>query len=285
MNERPKTIQIYLPQGDPQGIRFAEITTRIMQVIEVPRSTLSDFLAMPESGQVALYFLISESDEDQPRVYVGQTGDLQTRLKFHNKEKEFWERALVVISRTNSLTQTHAVFLEWYCLNACRKAARYVDENGNAGSKPHTPPPLEADCLEIFDAVDVLLSTLGFPLFDPIVKSSNKTADSEILYCRRAGVEGRGQYTAEGFVVLAGSTGRGKVLPSGAGKWVETLREKLVSTGVARIEGDLLIFEKDYLFRSPSGSAAALTGGTINGWDEWKDSQGRSLDELKRKNT
>jgi hypothetical protein len=38
MNATPKTLQIYLPGGDPQGIRVAEITTRIVQVIEVPRT-------------------------------------------------------------------------------------------------------------------------------------------------------------------------------------------------------------------------------------------------------
>jgi hypothetical protein len=38
MNAIPKTIQIFLPGGDPQGIRVAELTTRIVQVIEVPRS-------------------------------------------------------------------------------------------------------------------------------------------------------------------------------------------------------------------------------------------------------
>ncbi len=71
----PKTIQIYLPGGDPQGIRVAEITTRIVQVIEVPRSLLPEFLKMPESGQVALYFLIGESEDvEERRVYVGQTG-------------------------------------------------------------------------------------------------------------------------------------------------------------------------------------------------------------------
>ena len=58
MSTTPKTIQIFLPGGDPQGIRVAEITTRIVQVIEVPRSLLPDFLKMQESDQVALYFLI-----------------------------------------------------------------------------------------------------------------------------------------------------------------------------------------------------------------------------------
>jgi len=36
MSSTPKTFQIFLPGGDPRGIRIAEITTRIVQVIEAP---------------------------------------------------------------------------------------------------------------------------------------------------------------------------------------------------------------------------------------------------------
>jgi hypothetical protein len=60
---RPQTIQIYLPAGDPRGLRVAEITTRIVRVIEIPRSQLQDFLKMPEAQQVGLYFLIGELSE------------------------------------------------------------------------------------------------------------------------------------------------------------------------------------------------------------------------------
>ena len=120
---------------------------------------------MPESGQVALYFLIGDEGHGTPEVYVGQTGDLRMRLVSHNQKKDFWQRALVLISRTNSLTQTHALFLEWYCLQAAKTAGRYADQNGNSGSKPHTPAPLEADCLEIFETGSALLATLCYPLF------------------------------------------------------------------------------------------------------------------------
>ena len=36
----------------------AETTTRIVRVIEVPRSQLADFIKMPKSQQVGVYFLI-----------------------------------------------------------------------------------------------------------------------------------------------------------------------------------------------------------------------------------
>lgn len=137
MSLTAKTIQIFFPGGDPRGIRVAEVTTRIVQVLEVPRSLLGDFLKMPESGQVAVYFLFGESEDGaESKVYVGQTSDLRARLGNHNKEKGFWERALILISRTQSLTQTHAQFLEWHCLQELRRAARYADANGNCPGKP-----------------------------------------------------------------------------------------------------------------------------------------------------
>ena len=47
-----------------------------MQVIEVPRPLLAHFLAMPESNQVALYFLVAKSEDGtDSRVYIGQTGE------------------------------------------------------------------------------------------------------------------------------------------------------------------------------------------------------------------
>lgn len=283
MNATPKTIQIYLPGGDPRGIRVAEITTRIVQLIEVPRSLLQDFLKMSESDQVAVYFLFGQSDDGaEQRVYIGQTGDLRARLTKHNKEKDFWERALVLISRTNSLTQTHALFLEWYSLQACRLAGRYGDENGNSGSKPHTPAPLEADCLEIFETGHALLATLGYPLFDPVVKTTATTAPNEIFYCTASGANGRGLYTEEGFVVLKGSTGRLKNVPSIIGTAGERLRQRLLDSGAMRAEGDGVIFEKDELFRSPSMAALALMGRTCNGWVDWKAKDGRTLDQVKR---
>ena len=72
MNARPRTIQIFLPTGDPRGIQVAALTTSIVQVIEVPRPLLSEFLQMPESRQVGVYYLIGDDEEKYQRaVYVG----------------------------------------------------------------------------------------------------------------------------------------------------------------------------------------------------------------------
>lgn len=284
MTPRGKTIQIYLPGGDPRGIRVAEITTRIVQVIEVPRSLLEDFLEMPESGQVSVYFLVGESDDEAgPRVYTGQSGDLRLRLSSHNKTKDFWERVFVLISRTNSLTQTHVLFLEWFALQAAATVGRSRVENGTSGTKPHTPAPLEADCLEIFETGQTLMATLGLPIFESVISSAAKDRDNEVFFCNTSGADARGLYTSEGFVVLKGSVGRRENVPSIVGTSNERLRAKLIEASIMRAEGDRVIFEKDHLFGSPSMAGMAVLGRTANGWITWLTADGRTLDAVKRR--
>ena len=65
-----KTIQIYLPKGNPRGLRLAEMTSRTVRLIEVPRIHIDDFFAMPEANQVGLYFLVG--DTDIPKVLMGE---------------------------------------------------------------------------------------------------------------------------------------------------------------------------------------------------------------------
>ncbi|MFO1397528.1 MAG: GIY-YIG nuclease family protein [Burkholderiales bacterium] len=266
---------------------MAEITTRIVRVVEVPRSLLGEFCKTPEAQQVGVYLLVGgNADAEVQQVYVGQTGALPGRLAQHNQNKEFWNKALVVVSLTNSLTQTHALYLEWLFIKAATEAARFSIENGNSGAKPYTPAPMEADCQEIYETAKTLVTTLGYPVFDPVavVNAENK-GEGEVFYCRRGGADGRGLYTEEGFVVLKGSIGRLENVPSIVGAAGERLRLRLLQEGVMTPQGDKVVFQRDHLFGSPSVAALALMGRTANGWFEWSDKDGRTLNELKRQPT
>ena len=284
---RPKTIQIFLPTGDPRGVRVAEITTRIVRVIDVPRSRLEDFAVMPESQQVGIYFLVDElSEAELRRVYIGQSGAVGKRLEQHHQNKDFWSRAFVVISLTNSLTQTHAQLLEWLAIADATKAGRYSLENGNTGSQAYTPAPLQADCQEIHETAGILLATLGQPIFDSLATSADAEGETEIFYCKGSGSDGEGQYTSEGFVVLKGSKGRVGIAPSLQGTSNERMRNLLVTKGVLTgsqdSNGRWLVFTRDHLCSSPSTAAMLIMGRSSNGWVEWKNLAGQTLDEVKR---
>jgi len=93
---RPTTYTDFLPFGDPQGIRVAEITTRTVQVFDVPRSEIAAFFDMPESGQVAVYYLFGDEIEDgRTQCYIGQTEASRIRFKEHLKKS-------LLVPRTHS---------------------------------------------------------------------------------------------------------------------------------------------------------------------------------------
>ena len=285
---RPRTIQIFLPKGDPRGMRIAELTTSTVRVIDVPRALLRDFQEMPEAQQVGLYFLLGDSEvAASTAIYIGQSGTVGERLLQHNKSKDFWTRALIVISLTNNFTQTHTLFLEWWSIRAANEAGRYQIENGDVGSKPHTPAPLQADCEDIHETVRTLVATLGHPVFDAVgkIEDSEPKELQARLYCKATGVDGFGEYTTEGFVVLKGSKGRVKNVNSIVGTADERFREGLLAAGVLVQRGESVEFTRDHVFGSPSMAAVALMGRTANGWLEWKDASGATLHKLKRSDT
>ncbi|MDO9165531.1 MAG: GIY-YIG nuclease family protein, partial [Rhodoferax sp.] len=194
----------------------------------------------------------------------------------------FWNRALVVISLTNSMTQTHALFLEWFAIQQATQAGRYSLENGNTGARPHTPAPLQADCHEIHETAATLLATLGQPIFEPLTNAPSARGEKELFYCRGPGADGVGEYTAEGFVVLKGSQARLEFVASLQDTARSRNREKLVEEGILVKQSDALVFTRDHLFGSPSTAASIVMGRSANGWDTWKAANGKTLDELKR---
>jgi len=279
MPGRYRTIQIYLPDGDPTGIRIAELTTSIIRVIEIPRNLVSQFSKTDEANQVGFYFLFGGDNHNE--VYIGQSGNLGSRLTQHSKNDDRdWERALAVVSLTNNLTQTHVLYLESISIERAKACDRYTVINGNGGQRPHTPIPLRDDCDEIHEIASLLMATLGYPVFEPLVDGT-KVEEQEIFYCTRSGADARAIYTNEGLVVLKGS--RGLLNPSGKSRAdLVKARDRLIESGVLQIQGESTVFTKDWLFSTPSGASNAVVVMPSNGWREWKAASGISLDELHR---
>ena len=138
---------------------------------------------------------------------------------------------------------------------------------------------MEADLLDNLDAIRILLSTLGFPILETIQKPKSS---KDVLHCKRRENYAEGEYIDDGFVVYKGSKASVRESP-GASNWIGTLRNRLKDSGVLKLEGNYLIFQSDYIFDSPSAAAGAVFGSHANGWTEWKNKEGKTLDELKRK--
>ena len=102
----------------------------------------------------------------------------------------------------------------------------------------------------------------GYPLFDPVASAGDDSAD--VFFCTASEADTRGQMTEEGFVVLKGSSGRREPVPSLKEMAFGRTRERLIATDVIRVDSNRIVFEKDYLFKSPSAAATTVTGGGSN---------------------
>jgi hypothetical protein len=274
-----KTIQIYLPDGNPRGLKLAEITSRTIQVVLVPRAHLDIASERPELSNVGIYFLVDPPDEeDIPQVYVGEAEDCLQRIRQHNKQKDFWQTALVCISRTQYFTKSHVKYLEWHAHQTISAVGRFRLENPTVPTCPHISETMKADLHDNFETIHILLSALGFPLFDEIQKPSKK----DLLYCRGKDAEAVGEYSEDGFVVFEGSTANLEESNSAKASWVEHLRQSLIQSGCMVVQGNIYRFMKNHVFSSPSAAAVSILGRYANGWTEWKYADGRTLDEVKR---
>jgi hypothetical protein len=136
--------------------------------------------------------------------------------------------------------------------------------------------------MEVFLArIRQLLPVLGSDILAPIAQPAAKAQPGGVLYCRIKGAEGRGQRTANGFVILRGSTAVLEERPSAENyPYVMVQRKQLIAEGVLTEKGGFLVFTRDAEFSSPSAAAGVIHGGSANGLTAWQTEGGKSLKQL-----
>jgi hypothetical protein len=277
---RPQTIQIFLPDGNPTSIKIADLTNRMVTAVLIPRNKLIEIGIREEVRKYGIYFLFGgEEEKAKPIVYIGETEDCFERIKTHNKNKDFWNYAVIISSKTNTFTKSHVKYLEYLCIKNAGEIGRFDTDNQSTPSKPYVTESMEADLLDNYETIKILLATLGFPLFEEIRKTAIKK--KEILYCRGKDAIAEGDMIDDGFVVFKGSKAN-KDETNTAGEWVIGMRKKLVESKIMALENNVYLFIEDYIFGSPSAAAAAVLGRRANGWTEWKNKSGKTIDSLFR---
>lgn len=279
---KPQTIQIFLPDGNPRGVRIAEITNRTVKAILFPRNQFNYILTRNELSNVGFYFLFGESESGNPLVYIGEAEDCAVRLLQHQRNKDFWNYGIVIISKINAFTKTHVKYLEHTSIKTAQEINRWKLENGVNSNMPHVTESMEADILDCFETTKILLSTLGFPVFDPISRDNNKTS-TNIYKIKNKKILAEGNLIDDGFVVYKGSEAV-KSTFSYCHKYVVDLRHKLIDNGTLTLIDDTYKFNDNYVFSSPSTAGGVILGRPTNGWTIWINNEGKTLDEVKRKN-
>ncbi len=89
----PFTIRIFVPDGDPEGVKIVERLNWTGVGLAFPRSAWPRLRKRSEFGRAGVYILTGTAegtDDDLPTVYVGQAEEIGTRIESHFSEKDFW---------------------------------------------------------------------------------------------------------------------------------------------------------------------------------------------------
>lgn len=277
--QTPKTIEIFLVDGQPSGLKIIAVSNWNGHAAIVPRNKLKDFFRRGESQLPSLYFLFGASPEDSGlyRVYIGEAENLRDRLTMHDYEKDFWETAIVF---SGKLTKAHVGYLESRSLRLAQEMKRCVLENKHDSLENFLSEAAKAEAEEYLSNATMILSALGYPIFSvgEIVAASD---DESVLLCTKGDiVTARGRLVDEGLEVLGGSQAVKDVtrsLSHGSRK----LRDFLITEGVLAEDGDHVYqFTRNYVFTSPSAASDVILGGSTNGRIKWKNRKGITLAEI-----
>jgi hypothetical protein len=219
-------------------------------------------------------------------IYIGEGDTLIKRLNEHNRDetKDFWEEAVLFVSKDENLTKSHVRYLEARLIALAKKSKRAIVTNGTAPSEQRKIPEAdEVDMDEFISQARLLLGALGYDLFEPSIISNPVTAKEIESDQIRNENNPAFQYLGAGFsaecivdvdagkyIVKMGSLARKQeaaALPQSAKK----LREQLITNGVLVDDAPLsLRFSQDYSFSSPSSAAQVVAGYAVSGPEKWK---------------
>ena len=270
-----KTVTTYLIDGDPKGTQYAFISNKICQMFVVPRSNLSYLNTQEKLQKPAFYVLIGEDEDTKPKAYIGETENFCERVKDHDSKKTFWQKALIFVSKDADMTKADVQYLEYKAIKEAKEVNAFVlNENKQTPKVPNLPEYQQDSMDEFFEDVKFLTSFIGCNIFE-----QSQPKSEHLFYAKGRGCEAVGFYSSNGFTVLKGSVIAQTTVPSLS--WKEK-RELLLKEYTA-MEDDKLIMTSDKVFSSPSAAADFCLGRSSNGWAEWKDKDGNTLDSIYRK--
>lgn len=277
-----KTIKIFLIDGEPNGLKTAELSNWVGQAIVIPRIKLKEIKQRPECNKPAVYFLIGKENEEAllPTAYIGEAENLWNRLSTHNSSKDFWQTAVAFVSKDNNLTKAHVKYLESRCLSIANKIKRFNLKNGAESSLPSLPEADMSDMDEFLEKLKLLLSALGYPILQEVIAKEQKNVSDPIFICRGKDAFATGRMTNDGFAVYQGSTATSNISKAVIDRNQKIIDKLLFNNYLEKKNDGLYIFIKNYVFNSPSAASDIVLGNSTSGWKKWKTKDGRTLEKI-----
>lgn len=271
-----KKLETIYHNGQPDGIRSIRRNLSTMTVYVIPRPLLAEAKTISGINRPGIYYLINENDDNKiAQIYVGQTRNGILRLDDHNRSKDFWNKAIMFLADNKTFSLDMISGLEKFAIIKAQESKRYKVEN-TVVPKYEINEYDMASVEEIYDEIQFIMGTQGYKMDN--VKSSTS---SDIFHTTRNGISALGIYDGEKFQVLEGSQININK-PVHLARYNKQRAELLASGEISQVDGKYFL-NITIEFNTPSGASDFVLGGSTNGWVEWKNSEGKTLNEIFRK--
>lgn len=280
-----RSIRLFLVDGSPNGLLTAEIMNWTGHVLTGPRTKLSELVQRPECGRTGVYFLVGPDPDNslRPLVYIGESDDVGTRLKQHNRPedkggKDFWERVCLVTSKDQNLTKAHVKYLESLLIKNAAEVGRCTLLNGTSHDYVNLPESDQADMAFFLEQIRTMLPALGLdflrgtpkPATQPTLGGHEAHGSPRFaLKIPKYDIEAFAQETEGEFIVLEGSLTRAEWIGVDGG-YQSLFRQLCEDDVLVETNANLRRFARDYAFNSPSAAAAVVSGRSANGRQQWQ---------------
>lgn len=271
-----KKLETIYHNGQPDGIRSIRRNLSTMTVYVIPRPLLAEAKTISGINRPGIYYLINENDDNKiAQIYVGQTRNGILRLDDHNRSKDFWNKAIMFLADNKTFSLDMISGLEKFAIIKAQESKRYKVEN-TVVPKYEIDEYDMASVEEVYDEIQFIMGTQGYKMDN--VKSSTS---SDIFHTTRNGISALGIYDGEKFQVLEGSQININK-PVHLARYNKQRAELLASGEISQVDGKYFL-NITIEFNTPSGASDFVLGGSTNGWVEWKNSEGKTLNEIFRK--
>jgi hypothetical protein len=272
-NQDAYTVRIFMPFGDPDGLRIIDQPNWAGIGVAFPRGAYRDVSKRTEFARTGIYVLVGSSSENGllPTLYIGQSDKISARLDSHHKTKDFWEWAVFFVSKDNALNVASAQYIESRLINRAIEAKRCNLDNGNAPVGPNLADADAADAEGFMAHILRVLPLIGISAFEEKERKL-KARERVILTCtaKKRGVIATGYVQAGGFVVCKDSLADPEE-KSGMHDYMRSIRKELLEKEILVKDGALYRFTQDYDLSSPSTAAGVVLGSASNGRTQWID--------------
>lgn len=277
---RGQTLKIFFADGHAEGLRIVEKSNWIGKALACSRSQFPSVKTRPEFQKPGVYIIFGEDHEGfQLKLYIGEGDPTLQRIESHLRGKEFWDHLILFTSKDENLNKAHIQYLESRLVSLAQSAKRCKIENGNNPAPPALSESDLADMDNFLENMILVYGALGLSVFETPKSQKKETAKSQQLLLKSNGADARGYDSVEGFVVLKGAKAVGKEVAS-IPQPIHLARKQMLEDGLLVQNGPMYELTQDYTFSSPSKAAAIFLGRSANGRVEWKDSSGKTINEI-----